>query len=362
MKLQSLIDAMQQIAPLHLAEPWDNVGLLAGDPQQEVDKIILAIDYSPAVAAEARRENCNAVIAYHPAIFHPLKRLTAGSAIFAAIRDGLAIYSPHTALDAAAGGTNDTLADAVGITPERSSLKFPEAKPAHHKLVVFVPESHAEKMSRALFDAGAGCIGNYSSCSFRSTGTGTFFGQPGSHPAVGQAGRLEQVPEVRLETVLPLACLPAALAALRAAHPYEEPAFDLIPVAAAAAGLGRIGRLAQPDQREKIFARLKRELGLTHLLIAGPTTGIARRAAVCAGSCGELLDGAIDQQADIYVTGELRHHDALKAAHAGLTVVCTLHSNSERAVLARVKLRLEKLLPGLPMLLSREDRDPFAVV
>jgi len=240
-----------------------------------------------------------------------------------------------------------------------------EPHPAGHcKLVVFVPETHLEPVSRALFDAGAGHIGNYSSCSFRSSGTGTFFGQPGSRPAVGSAGRLEQVPEIRLETLLPIACIAAAVEALRRSHPYEEPAFDLVQLSASPGtlGMGRIGLLEQPTPRPELFTRIKRELGLAHLLIAGPIDGLVHRAAVCAGSCGNLLNAALEQKADLYLTGEMRHHDALRAANLGLSVVCTLHSNSERAVLSRCRDRLTQSLPGLSLLLSREDHDPFAVV
>jgi putative NIF3 family GTP cyclohydrolase 1 type 2 len=150
---------------------------------------------------------------------------------------------------------------------------------------------------------------------------------------------------------------------MRSAHPYEEPAFDLQQLAAPpeGRGLGRIGTFEQPAERAVLVERVKRELGLSHVLVAGAIEGTARSAAVCAGACGDLLNDAIAQQADVYLTGEIRHHDALKAVRAGITVICTLHSNSERAVLKRLKRRLEDSLPqGLPVVLSRQDRDPFA--
>lgn len=364
MKLSELVAALEEIAPTKHAEPWDNVGLLAGDPAQGVSKTMLTIDYTAEVAKEASREGCDAVIAYHPPIFEAIKRLTAGSLVFDAIRRGIAIYSPHTALDVAEGGTNDMLADAVGMDRERSPMKVTEGKAAEHKLVTFVPEGAVEKVSGALFNAGAGRIGKYSSCSFRSPGTGTFFGEAGTNPAVGKSGELERAAEVRLETVVPIDRIAAVVGALRAAHPYEEPAFDLVTLAAVpeGRGIGRVGALAEPMPRERVLERIKRELGVGHLLVAGPTEGIVNRAAVCAGACGDLLNAAIARKVDLYLTGEMRHHDALKAARAGVTVVCTLHSNSERAVLGRLKSRLEKLLPGLGVVVSREDSDPFRVV
>jgi putative NIF3 family GTP cyclohydrolase 1 type 2 len=162
--------------------------------------------------------------------------------------------------------------------------------------------------------------------------------------------------------VIPIAQVTDILAALRRSHPYEEPAFDLVQLAAAPekVGQGRIGSL--PDvERLELFARIKKELELSHLLIAGPQRGTVDRAACCAGACGEYLDDAIRAKAGLYLTGELRHHDAVKAAAAGVTVVCTLHSNSERAVLKRLSSRLAERAPGLSVVLSRHDRDPFVV-
>jgi dinuclear metal center YbgI/SA1388 family protein len=361
-KLHSLLSILESIAPTHLAEEWDNVGLLVGDAERDVSRAMLAIDYTAAVADEAWREKCELVIAYHPPIFKPIKRLTAGDFIFQAIQRGVAIYSPHTALDVADGGTNDVLGDAIGLT-DRGPLRPIEGKLEQLKLVTFVPAEALEKVADALFEAGAGRIGEYTHCSFRSGGTGTFLGQAGTNPAVGQAGRLERAAEVKLETVVPLSRVPAVLAALRANHPYEEPAFDLLQLAAgpSSTGQGRIGSLQAAD-RGAVIERIKQALNLSHLLIAGPTKGPITRAACCAGSCGDLLNDALKQGAQLYLTGEMRHHDALKAAEAGMTVVCTLHSNSERATLTRVASRLAQAAPIVTFLLSQSDRDPFSVV
>jgi len=361
MQLSTLLKELDSIAPLAHAEPWDNVGLLVGDPRQEIAAIMLSIDYTDAVAREAQSAACDFVIAYHPPIFEPIKRLLAGNVVFDALRRGVAIYSPHTALDVADGGTNDTLADALGLE-HRQPLRATAAKATQYKLVVFVPADHVQRLSQALFDAGAGQIGNYTSCSFRVPGTGTFFGHEGTHPAVGRSGRLEEVPEIRLETLVPIDKVDGVVRALRKTHPYEEPAFDLNLLAAppTGKGQGRIGTLPHAD-RQALFDRIKHELELSHLLIAGPTEGAVNRAAVCAGSCGDMLDDVIAAGAELYLTGEMRHHDAVKTAAAGITVVCTLHSNSERAVLKRLKKRLEQL-PGVPPIsISRSDRDPFVI-
>ncbi len=361
MKLSEFLTTIDQIAPTQHAEAWDNVGLLAGDPQQDVSRAMLCIDYTPEVACEAAGEKCDLIVAYHPPIFDPIKRVTAGSLVFDAIRRGVAIYSPHTALDVAEGGTNDMLADAIGLT-ERGPLRVGVNQASQYKLITFVPAEHVEQVATELFEAGAGRIGDYSQCSFRSPGTGTFFGEPGTSPAVGESGHLERVPEIRLEMVVPIAALTKILAALRSAHPYEEPAFDLVQLAPPpiALGQGRVGKMPATP-RQQIFDRIKRALSIEPLLIAGPTEGKITQAACCAGAGGSMLDDAIAAKAQMYVTGEIRHHDALRAASSGMTVVCTLHSNSERAILRRLAARLTETLPSLVILESRKDRDPFSV-
>ena len=362
MKLAAIMTELDRLAPPVLAEAWDNVGLLAGDPSQAVSNTMLCIDYTRAVATEAAERQCELVIAYHPPIFSPVKRLLAGSVVFDAIRRGVAIYSPHTALDVADGGTNDVLADLLGLV-DRRPLK-PSAAPASKcKLVTFAPASTIETLSQAMFASGAGEIGNYTRCSFLSMGKGTFFGEEDSDPAVGEAGQLEMVDEIRLETLVPMDKVAAVVAALRATHPYEEPAFDLVQLAAppAAKGIGRVGKFASPISRADLFATIKAGLDLPHLLIAGPAEGEVNSAAVCAGAGGELLDAAIAAKVDLYLTGELRHHDALKAAAAGVTVVCTLHSNSERVTLKHLQDRLTAAFPTLSIHRSQQDRDPFSI-
>jgi dinuclear metal center YbgI/SA1388 family protein len=362
MKLNKIVAALEEIAPTKHAEKWDNVGLLVGDPARDISAAMLTVDYTPAVAAEAAKRKCDLVVAYHPPIFDGLKRVTSDNLVFDAIRRGVAIYSPHTALDAAEGGTNDVLCDILGMT-QRQPLRMAEIKATQFKLVTFVPKKDLEKVSRALFDAGAGCIGDYSSCSFLIDGTGTFFGDENTNPKIGKGGKLEHVSEIRLETVVPIASIDRVIGALRKSHPYEEPAFDLNQLAAPpeGVGMGRIGMLPSTS-RKNIFQKIKRAIGIKHLLIAGPTNGAIMRAAVCAGAGGEFVDDAIAQKTQLYLTGEIRHHDALKAARMGMTVVCTLHSNSERVALKRLAAEIRKRLPELTLALSRQDRDPFAVI
>ncbi|HEX3771355.1 MAG TPA: Nif3-like dinuclear metal center hexameric protein [Polyangiaceae bacterium] len=360
MNVGDLVRAMEGIAPSRFAASWDNVGLLVGDRASPLRSVLLTIDCTAPVLDEARGGKASAVVAYHPPLFAPQKRFLAGSIAHDAARAGIAVYSPHTALDVAAGGTNDVIADAVGLTA-RAPLRPLDPVEAAVKLVTFVPAEHLAKVSGAVFAAGAGRIGDYSSCGFRTPGTGTFFGEAGAAPVIGEAGRLEEAAELRFETVVPLPLVPEVVSALRASHPYEEPAFDLVRLAPApaSAGMGRVGNVHQGPVASIVDA-VKRGLGLDHVLVAGLVERNVSRVAVCAGSGGDLIDDAVASGAEVFLTGELRHHDALRATAAGLTVICTLHSASERAALVALEHRLSAELPGVTVTRSRLDHEPFA--
>lgn len=364
-KLADFIAAMEAIASPSLAEPWDNVGLLAGDRAQKVARAMLTIDYTPEVAEEARAAGCDLIVSYHPPIFDGHKRVTADgptALLFDAIRRGVAIYSPHTALDVADGGTNDVLADALALV-DRRPLRRREPANTHAKLVFFVPVDDADRVADALFDAGAGRLGGYSRVSFRARGTGTFQGDESTNPVIGEPNKFERTDEQRIEMLVPLDGMDRAIEALRRAHPYEEPAFDVYqPIALPSpVGIGRVGRLPSAVTLEMVGNLLKRGIGSGHLLMAGDPEAMISTVAVSAGAGGGLLKDAIAQRVDLYVTGELRHHDALAANRAGVNVLCTLHSNSERATLATLADRLRKALPAVTFAVSAADRDPFAI-
>jgi dinuclear metal center YbgI/SA1388 family protein len=366
--LAEVLTELEKIAPLELAEPWDNVGLLVGDRSANVSRTMLTIDYTDDVAAEARAAKCDFVISYHPVIFEGHKRITSARStrlIFDAIREGVAIYSPHTALDAAEGGTNDVLADTLSLAG-RKPLRYRESKPTHYKLVTFVPPDAVDRVADALFAAGAGQIGgigNYTNCSFRSPGTGTFKGNDDSNPAVGEAGKFERVEEMRLEVILEKSYAQVAVDALRKAHPYEEVAFDLQVLAplTVPAGIGRVGRLPSEITLEMVANLLKRSIGVDHLLLAGEKDTMIKTVAICAGAGGELVKDVLASKADLYITGELRHHSVLELQRAGINVICTLHTNSERLTLRHLSRRLTESVPGVEFMLSKSDRDPFWV-
>jgi len=352
------------LAPTALAEEWDNVGLLIGRRCDPVGRVLLAIDLTEKVLAEARRKRAEMVMAYHPPIFKPLAKLTGAAAptVLDAARANLAVYSMHTALDAAEGGTNDVLAEALGAAGAKPIVA--RADGGECKIVAFVPIEDLSAVWAAAFEAGAGRIGDYSECSFVSSGQGSFRGGAAAKPTVGRAGRRETVEELRLEMVAPRAVASTVVEAVRAAHGYETPAIDVYALEPlpAGGGMGRIGSLAKPLGMKSFIARVKRATGVRCVQVAGPRAGRVVRVAVGAGSCGGLWSDAASAGADVFVSGEMRHHDALAAAAAGLTVICVGHSNSERLVLPHVARRLRKALPGLKVFVSRVDRDPLSAV
>jgi dinuclear metal center YbgI/SA1388 family protein len=260
MLVSEITDALEAIAPLRYAESWDNVGLLVGSPEQTVTKVLLCIDYTDAVAKEADQKRADFVVAYHPIIFDGLKRIAADTLVYDAIKRGRAIYSPHTALDIADGGTNDVLADAVGMTARHPLRKFGRRKDDEENM-----------------------------------------------------------------------------------------------------GLGRVGPV-NTRSRPELVALVKANLNLATVMVAGPSEGAVNLVAVSAGSAGDMVKDAHRAGADVYVTGELRHHDALWAAARGITVVCLRHSTSERAVLVRVAQLLRERLRGLDVVVSESDADPFRFV
>jgi len=370
MKVSDVVSAFETIAPPSLAADWDNVGLLVGDPTAAVRKLLLCIDLTPRVLAEARSSAARMVMAYHPVIFKPLSRVTAsgaGAVAYEAARRGVAVYSMHTALDAAPGGTSDVLADALGLADRRPLA--PTVRAGQCKVVVFTPGHDVSRVAASAFAAGAGRIGDYTDCSFHAPGTGTFYGPEGTRPAVGRAGRHESVPEVRLEMICPKASAPAVLEAVRAAHRYEEPAIDVYPLEdhPAGSGMGRVGRLKRPVGVGALIARVKKAAGVGRVLVAAGPGGAGAKAPVsvaacCAGSAGAMFRAAAEAGATFYLTGEMRHHDAMAAAGAGMTVVCLGHSNSERMALRPLAKRVKAMLAGLKVAVARTDRDPFEIV
>jgi len=365
MKIKEIAEKIEETIPLKLAQDWDNVGLLIGDSQKEIRNILLTIDVTRNVVTEARKLKTDLIISYHPVIWDALKKITAEGptgVVYDLIRFGIAVFSIHTALDSAIGGVNDGLAEIVGIVDGKPIEDY-VANPAgdNYKLVVFVPLKSVAKVSNAVFAAGAGAIGNYSHCGFGAGGTGTFLPQKSARPVIGKRGKLEKVSEIRFETIVPADKLDEVVTAMKKAHPYETPAFDVFKLHNndIQLGLGRIGELARPVRIAQIVKRIKKVTGAKAVGLVGDQNHLVRRAAVCAGSCGRIINSVIAAKADLYLTGELKHHQALAAQEAGLTCICLSHTVSERFILKKFARQLQNQIKTVKINISKKDADPF---
>jgi len=363
--LSDLIAFLERFASPRLAEDWDNVGLLIGDRSQPVQRVLTCLTLTPDVAAEAVADKVSLIVTHHPVLFRPVKRLTAddpqGKMLLSLIAAGIAVYSPHTSYDSAPGGINDQLAAMLELVEVRP-LK-PLAGPAICKIVCFVPRDHLAAVQEAVWGGGAGEIGQYSKCSFVLEGTGSFFGSAESNPVIGKSGRLEQVAEARLEVDCPERLVPEVVRRLRAAHPYEEPAYDVYPLRAepSSIGAGRVGTFAVGTSRTlaELVKILKERLELPALQVVGELSAPVTRVGICCGAGGELLPAATAAGCDAFLTGEARFHNCLEARSGGMALILAGHYATERPAMETLATILGQNFPGIEARASRVECDPI---
>lgn len=360
--LATILDHLDRLMPPRLAAHWDNVGLLLGDRNAGVARLMTCLTVTPESAAEAIERQANLIVSHHPILFKAVQKLTGDTAegrmLLGLVRAGVAVYSPHTAFDNAAGGINELLAAKLGlrdVTPLRRGAGAKQVK-----LVVFVPESDLGKVQDAVFAAGAGRIGEYNECSYRLMGTGTFHGSDAANPTVGQKGRREEVSEWRLEVVCPEGRVAEIVAAMRRAHSYEEPAFDLYPLSPVPSGTGdgRVGALGDPTTLRDLAQRLKQALGCGPVQVVGDVGRKMQRVAIVCGAGGELMSEAVRARAEAFVTGEMRFHDYLSARAQGLGLVLPGHHATERVGVEDLATRLQRQWPEIEVWASVCETDP----
>jgi dinuclear metal center YbgI/SA1388 family protein len=351
-------------APLDLAAEWDNIGLLLGNQAAPVKRIMTCLTVTPASAQEAGSEHVDLIVSHHPILFRPIQKLTSqtpeGRMLLELARAGVAVYSPHSAFDDTTDGINEMIAKRLGLV-EVAPLRKRDAD-ASSKVVVFVPEADLAKVSNALFSAGAGQIGQYDECSFRVAGKGTFFGSEATNPTVGRAGRREEVDEWRLEVICPQGKVDAIVAAIRQAHSYEEPAFDIYPlmkVKSKSSGEGRIGRLSRPQTLQSLAVTAKTTFQSGMVQWVGDGSKPIEKLAIVCGSGGEFWKDALQAGVDALLTGEARFHDCLAAEANGLALILLGHYASERFAVENLATRLQQRWPELAAWPSRAEQDPL---
>ena len=355
------LDLLDEWYPPSWAEEWDNSGLQVGDRSWEADRVLVALDPTREVIAEAAEKRCGLLITHHPLLFRPISSLDVAEpparAIGAAFSGHVAVVACHTNADVASPGVSDALAAALDL--EVTGVLDRTRAGERAKLVTFVPVEATAKVLDAIAGAGGGVIGEYSHCSFRVRGTGTFLPSERADPAVGDRGTLNEVEEDRLEVVIPVDRLGAAIDAMIDSHPYEEVAYDVYPLASGGGlGLGRVARPHEPLTAAALADRCRERLGSAARL-AGDGEREVRTVAVCGGSGASLIPAALRAGVDAYVTGDLKHHDALDAVAEGLTVLDAGHHATEWPFVQHLAGRLGAAGLG-DVLISEVSTDPFA--
>ena len=369
-RLADIIGLINQISPPALAEDWDNVGLQVGDPGATIERVLICLDVDRFAVEEAGRLGAQLIISHHPLIFQPIKRLspvdTQGDIIYRAIQQSIAIVAAHTNLDRAVDGLNDWLAEELGLAAV-VPLERPRTD-GYYKLVVYVPHGHEDGVMDAMFKAGAGHIGAYDRCSFRTNGTGTFRGGIDSDPFIGTPGLQEEAEELRLETIVPVHLQERVVARMIKAHPYEEVAYDLIPLAnpANGPGLGRIGVLGEQLTLGAFARQVKDSLGVGAVRMVGDSDQPITKVAVCGGAGMGVYADALRHGADCLVSGDIKFHEAHRARTDGVALIDAGHFGTEKIMITKLAEKLTALALQhhypLDVYAMTTEKDPFVTI
>lgn len=368
-RIDTLLDLIDRFAPWRSAESWDNVGLLIGSPSQKISRILYALEVAPRVLKEAKQKRIDLLIVHHPLIFKPLLQINfqtyPGVLIQELIRSNIALISAHTNLDKSRYGPNFVLAELLGL--QDVSFLMPELPSSENvKFVVFVPEGYEHKIIDAIARGGGAIIGNYSHCSFRTPGVGTFIPLEGASPFIGEQGKLEEVSEFRLEAIVPRALMKNVLDEVLKVHPYEEPAYDIYPLEEIipSAGTGCLGRLPFALTLKSLAEKTRKVLNAPVVQIVGDPATKIKSVAICTGSADGMLSRIDSTICDVVIVGEINHHTALSANTNKINVIVAGHYETEVIGVER----LAKALAEEPSLkkanlkhhISRHQRSPFS--
>jgi dinuclear metal center YbgI/SA1388 family protein len=365
-----MIDLMEEVAPSRLVEDWDNSGLQCGNPDQPVSRVMVALDPTPEVIQGACDAGAQLLITHHPLIFRPITtidlRKPLGIMVETAVRSGLSVFCAHTNLDAAAGGLNDRFAEMIGLD-DINVMSHSRPIEDTYKLVVYVPESHLDRVLEVFFAYEQGVIGNYSCCTFRQPGTGTF--KPGmeARPFLGKTGEVASADEFRIEATVKSYAAQKLLSGLRKVHPYEAMAWDLYPLYGKSSeeGLGRTGMLPEAMDIAMLARRVKAALDIKTVRMVCARNPMVRKVAVCTGSGSGLLKDFFVSDADVFITGDLRYHDARELEMQKRAAIDVGHFASERLMLDMVqkKLSLKCRENNHDVVIEtwKQERDPFVM-
>jgi len=360
MKLKELLAILNEISPFLLQEEYDNSGLQFGDLESDTGNILLALDLTKDVIKEAKELNVKTIITHHPVIFKPVKSIekSKNEPLFYAITSNINIVSFHTNFDIAESGLNDYFINLLNLKKIKPIV---ESKEKVYKVVTYVPEEYAEKVRNAMFEGGAGHIGNYDECSFNSLGTGTFRPLPNANPFIGTKNIRELVNEVKIEVVARERNLQSVLSNLRKAHPYEEPAIDVFEILFEKNyGIGAIGILDQEQSVSDFISNFKKKTNTNYVRYIGDMNAKISKIAVCTGSCGSLFEYLSDIH--LFITGDIGYHTALAMKERGLNVLDVEHFETEKFFKEALFERLKNYIDLRLIKLSTVEKSPFYLI
>ncbi|MEI6184250.1 MAG: Nif3-like dinuclear metal center hexameric protein [Bacteroidota bacterium] len=360
MKVTNIIQLLEQLASSSLQESYDNCGLLTGNEQWECSGILCTLDVTEEVVAEAVAKGCNLIVAHHPVIFGGLKKITGRNyverTVIAAIKNDIAIYAIHTSLDKVIAGVNGKIADKIGLV---NRLVLQPKDDLLRKFYTFIPADHAEKVKQAMFNAGAGNIGNYSECSFSVAGEGTFKASDNATPFVGEKGSRHTEAEIKVEVIFPAYLQHNVIKALKESHPYEEVAYDIVALenTYSAIGSGLIGELEAPIEETDFLKSLKDKFNLTlirHTALLGKPI---KRVALCGGAGSFLTKKAISAKADIFISADYKYHEFFDAENK-LIIADIGHWESEQYTIDILTEVLQSNFPTFAVLKTTVSTNP----
>lgn len=333
MKLNDLIKRIEKKYPLNLAYDWDNVGLLVGDFDSEVKKILVALEANEKVIDEAIEKNVDLIVTHHPFIFRKMNKINTrdlkGRLIHKLIKNNISLYSMHTNFDIAFDGLNDYFMEVMGF--EDSKILDVTNREILYKIAVYVPETHELQVRKALGESGAGYIGNYSHCTFNSQGIGTFKPEENANPFIGEIGEIEEVKEVKIETIVPQKILQKTIDNMIKSHPYEEVAYDIYKLEnkGEAVGLGRYASLDGKTNLESLCEKIKLKLNMNHIRVVGDLNTKIKKVAVVTGAGSDMVSLAKSKNCDVIITGDVKYHEAQDALDMGMSIVDCGHFDTE---------------------------------
>lgn len=337
-RVRDIADIMESLFPLNLAEDWDNVGLQIGSWHASVAKVMVVLDLDQVALQQAQKLKADMIITHHPLFFKGIKSINydeaQGRFLKNIMQAGINVYSAHTNLDAGERGLNQVLAERIGLHDIEPLDRSHRER--LYKLVVYVPAGYEDAVRQAILDAGAGHLGRYAECSFRSKGIGTFLPLEGSHPFLGREGVREEVEEYRLETVVPQMALGNTLQGVMKAHPYEEVAYDLylLENPGKVFSLGRIGQLEAAMSLQEFCTLVKKSLNIEYLRVVGDMKRSVKKIAVVSGAGTSFMGQAVCGGCEVLLTGDLKYHEARDAQALGLAIVDAGHQASEEIISA----------------------------